>query len=85
MPGYDKISMYTAPSPTDEVDTVEKRFVMPNLTIAQIVILSAIIAYAYSARKMNGAIISTMILAVALLHAYDHVYLVKLCPERELL
>ena len=84
MPGYDKISMYTAPSLTDEVDTVEKRFVMPNLTIAQIVILSAIIGYAYSARKMNGAIISTMILAVALLHAYDHVYLVKRGPEREL-
>ena len=82
MPGYGKRSMYAAPEPTVEVDTVEKRFGMPALTMVQIVLVAVIAIYAYNARKMNGVVVSSLALAVALLHIYDHMYRVKRGPER---
>ena len=85
MPGYGKRSMYAAPEPTEEVDTVEKRFVMPalpKLTIVQIALVVTIALYAYTARKMNGVVVSTLALTVALLHIYDHVYRLERGSER---
>jgi hypothetical protein len=85
MPIYGKRSMYVAPEPTVEVDTVEKRFAMPGmpaLTIAQMVLVAVIVAYAWTSRKMNGVVISTIALTIGLLHVYDHMYRVKRGPER---
>lgn len=85
MPGYGgKMEKY-APAPVEEVKTVEKRFVMPKLpalTIVQIMLVATIVAYAWSARKMNGVVVSSLALTVALLHIYDHMYRVKRGPER---
>lgn len=84
MPVYGQRSMYVAPEPTEEVDTVEKRFVMPTLpklTIVQVTLLVLIIAYAYTTRKVNGVVVSSLALTAALLHIYDHMYRVKRGPE----
>lgn len=85
MPGYGKRMEKYAPETTEEVDTVEKRFVMPalpKLTIVQLTLIAIVLAYAWSARKMNGAVISTILIASALLHIYDHLYRVKRGDER---
>ena len=85
MPVYGKRSMYAAPEPTEEVDTVEKRFAMPalpKLTIVQIILVATIALYAYTSRKMNGVVVSSLALTVALLHIYDHMYRVERGPER---
>ena len=84
MPGYGKRNEMYAPEPTEEVETIEKRFVMPKVTIVQIVLLLIIIAYVWSARKMNGVVVGALALTIALLHIYDHLYLVRRGPERSL-
>lgn len=81
MPGYGKKSMYATPEPTENVDTLDKRFAMPNITIVQLVIIVAIIAYAWTSRKMNGIVVSTAVLFIGILHLYDHMYRVKRGPE----
>ncbi len=81
MPGYGKRMEKYAPEPTEEVETIEKRFVMPKVTLVQIVLLIIIIAYVYLARKMNGVVVGTLALAIGLLHVYDHLYRVKRGPE----
>lgn len=81
MPGYGKRNEMYAPEPTEEVETIEKRFVMPKVTLVQIVLLIIIIAYVYLARKMNGVVVGTLALAIGLLHVYDHLYRVKRGPE----
>jgi ethanolamine ammonia-lyase large subunit len=81
MPGYGKKSMYASPEPTEKVDTIEKRFAMPKVTIVQMVILVAILAYAWTARKMNGVVVSSLVFFVGVLHLYDHLYRVKRGPE----
>ena len=45
MPGYGKRMEKYAPEPTEEVKTLEKRFVMPKVTIVQIVLIAIFIAY----------------------------------------
>ena len=85
MPGYGKRMEKYAPETTDEVDTVEKRFKMPALprvTIVQMVLAAMIVAYAWSARKVKGAVVGTLALTIGLLHVYDHLYRVKRGPER---
>jgi len=84
MPGYGKRMEKYAPEPTEEVETIEKRFVMPKVTLVQIVLLLIIIAYVWSARKMNGVVVGTLALTIALLHMYDHLYLIRRGPERSL-
>lgn len=84
MPGYGKRMEKYAPEPTEEVETIEKRFVMPKVTIVQIVLILIILAYALIARKMNGVVVGTLILTVALFHMYDHLFLVRRGPERSL-
>ena len=75
------MEMY-APEPTDEVQDVEQRFVMPKLALVQLTILAMILYYAWSVRKMNRAVVSTAMLAIGLLHMYDHLYRVKRGDER---
>jgi hypothetical protein len=82
MPGYGKRMEMYAPEPTDEVKEVEERFVMPKLTLVQLTILAMILYYAWSVRKMNRAVVSTAMLAIGLLHMYDHLYRVKRGDER---
>ena len=85
MPGYGKRMEMYAPEPTDEIQDVEQRFVMPvlpKLTLVQLTILAMILYYAWSVRKMNRAVVSTAMLAIGLLHMYDHLYRVKRGDER---
>jgi hypothetical protein len=82
MPGYGKRMEMYAPEPTDEVQDVEQRFVMPKLTLVQLTILAMILYYAWSVRKMNRVVVSTAMLAIGLLHMYDHLYRVKRGDER---
>jgi hypothetical protein len=82
MPGYGKRMERYAPEPTDEVQELEQRFVMPKVTLVQLTILGMIAYYAWSVRKMNKAVVSTAALAIGLLHMYDHMYRVKRGDER---
>jgi hypothetical protein len=85
MPGYGKRMEKYAPEPTNEVQDVEQRFVMPalpKLSLVQLTILAMILYYAWSVRKMNKAVVSTAMLAIGLLHMYDHMYRVKRGDER---
>ena len=81
MPGYPRMEKYT-PEPTQEVKTVETRFVMPKMTFIQVTLLILILAYAWSVRKMNRAVVSVGLLAAILFHGYDHMYRIKRGEER---
>ena len=76
--------MYATPGPTKNVKTLDTRFNMPTLTIIQGIIIVFIAMYAWMAREMNGAVIGTMVLTVAILHLYDHLFLVKRGSEKRM-
>ena len=82
MPGYGKRMEMYAPEPTEKAPELEQRFVMPRVTLVQLTILAMILYYAWSVRKMNRAVVSTAMLAIGLLHMYDHLYRVKRGDER---
>lgn len=88
MPGYGgpakRMEKYT-PEPTNEVKTIEHRFVMPalpKLTIVQLTLIGLLLAYAWTVRKVNRAAVSVVALAIGLLHMYDHLYRLKRGDER---
>ena len=54
---------------------------MNNMTVVQLILLVAILGYAWTARKMNGVVVSSAVFAIGLLHVYDHLYRVKRGPE----
>lgn len=81
MPGYGGSMEKYAPTPVEEVETVEKRFVMPTLTLVQLVLVGFIVMYAWKARKMKGVVVGSIAFAIGLLHIYDHLYRVKRGPE----
>ena len=85
MPGYGKRMEKYAPEPTEEVKELDQRFklpLLPAMTLVQLTILVMIVYYAWTVRKMNKAVVSVGMLAIALLHAYDHMYRVKRGDER---
>jgi len=84
MPVYGKRMEKYAPAPTEDVKTIEKRFVFPKVTVVQIILILIILAYVYKARKMNGMVVGALTLTIALLHVYDHLFLVKRGPERSI-
>jgi hypothetical protein len=86
MPGYGgkRMEKYT-PEPTDDVKTVEHRFVMPKLppiTLVQFVLVGLVLAHYWMNRKVNKAGVGAAMLAIGLLHMYDHLYRVKRGDER---
>ena len=82
MPGYGaKMERFT-PEPTKETPQLEERFVKPTMTLVQLTIAAMIAYYAFTVRKMNKALVSTGVFAIALLHMYDHMYRVKRGDER---
>ena len=81
MPGYGGMVDQYTPTPTEEVKTVEKRFVMPTLTLVQLILVGTIVVYAWKARKVKGAVVGSIAFAIGLLHIYDHMYRVKRGPE----
>jgi len=90
MPGYGKRMERYTPEPTKETPKMEQRFVMPKVTLVQLVILAFVAMHAYNARKMNTVVVSTAVFAMALLHMYDHMYRVQrgeehlfLLPKKE--
>ena len=88
MPGYKQEAMVTTtPEPTPKTDSLLKRFkmpMMPTLTIVQFVLIALVGLYGFSVRKMNRPVLLTMMVAIASLHAYDHMYRVKRGPERDI-
>ena len=82
MPGYGKRMEMYAPEPTEKTADLKQRFVMPRVTLVQLTILAMILYYAWSVRKMNKAVVSTVALAIGLFHMYDHMYRVKRGDER---
>lgn len=85
MPGYGKRMEKYAPEPTEEVQELDQRFklpLLPRMSLVQLTILALILAYAWSVRKMNKAVVSTAALSIGLLHMYDHMYRVKRGEER---
>tara|TARA_Y100000389_G_C17101741_1_gene336280 strand:+ start:237 stop:554 length:318 start_codon:yes stop_codon:yes gene_type:complete len=87
MPGYGGPKMmekYT-PEPTDDVKTVEHRFMIPKLppiTLVQFVLIGLVLAHYLMNRKVNKAGVGAAILAIGLLHMYDHLYRLKRGDER---
>ena len=84
MPGYTPKTSAYAPAPTTETKEMKDRFSMPavpQLTVVQMILAAGIIAYAYTARKVNGVIVATLALTIGLLHMYDHLYRVQRGPE----
>ncbi len=80
MPGYGAKMEFLAPEPTEKTPELKDRFVMsalPKLSLVQMTILAMVLYYAWSVRKMNRGVISTVMVAAALLHVYDHLYRVK--------
>jgi hypothetical protein len=57
---------------------------IPELTVVQMAILAIILVYVISARKMNRVVLTTLALSIALLHGYDHMFLLKRGEERSL-
>jgi len=85
MPGYGKRMERYTPEPTKKTPELEQRFkvpLLPAMTLVQLTILGLILAYAWSVRKMNKAVVSTAALSIGLLHMYDHLYRVKRGDER---
>ena len=82
MPGYGaKMERFT-PEPTKDTPQLEERFLIPKarvptMTLVQLTIAAMIGYYAFTVRKMNKAVVSTAVFAIALLHMYDHMYRVK--------
>ena len=81
MPGYGSKNEMYAPSATETINSIKSRFALPNLTIVQLVLLVAIIVYAWSVRKADRSIIMVLGLSIGILHIYDHLYRVKRGPE----
>tara|TARA_B100000767_G_scaffold10705_2_gene10419 strand:+ start:723 stop:1034 length:312 start_codon:yes stop_codon:yes gene_type:complete len=80
MPGYTEP---LEPEPTKEKKEIKSRFAMPtNLTIVQMVLLAFLVIHAWTSRKVKGVVVSTVALAIGLLHMYDHLYRVKRGGER---
>ena len=76
MPGYTTEPL--EPEPTEEKKEVKTRFAMPTkLTIVQMVLLAILVIHAWTSRKVKGFVVSTIALAIALLHMYDHMYRLK--------
>tara|TARA_B100000073_G_C23736733_1_gene572445 strand:- start:1443 stop:1736 length:294 start_codon:yes stop_codon:yes gene_type:complete len=76
MPGYTTEPL--EPEPTEEKKEVKTRFAMPTkLTIVQMVLLAILVIHAWTSRKVKGVVVSTIALAIALLHMYDHMYRLK--------
>lgn len=86
MPGYKRTSAYATPEPTEKLDTLDKRFVIPapKLTIVQMVLVGLILAHVWTARKTNTLVVSTLALSIGLLHMYDHIFLIRRGPERKI-
>jgi hypothetical protein len=72
MPGYTEP---LEPEPTKEKKEIKSRFAMPTkLTIVQMVLLAFLVIHAWTSRKVKGVVVSTVALAIGLLHMYDHLY-----------
>jgi hypothetical protein len=81
MPGYKRSEKY-APSITTEVDTMEKRFLFPNVTLVQLIIVTLIVFTATRYKNFNKPTLAIMTIGLALLHLYDHMFLVKRGGEK---
>jgi len=81
MPGYKRSEKY-APKTTENVDTMEKRFLFPKVTLIQLIIVTMIIYTATRYKNFNKPAMAIMIIGMGLLHMYDHMFLVKRGEEK---
>jgi hypothetical protein len=66
MPGYTEP---LEPEPTKEKKEIKSRFAMPTKLL-----LAVLVIHAWTSRKVKGVVVSTIALAIGLLHMYDHLY-----------
>jgi len=76
MPGYKRSEKY-APEVTKDVNTLEKRFLFPKVTLVQLIIITIIIYTATKYKNLNKSAMAIMIVGVSLLHLYDHMFLIR--------
>ena len=71
-----------APQPTESTPDMKRRFVVPRFTMVQWIILALIAYVAVQYRRLDKPVTTTIMFAIALLHMYDHLFLVKRGEER---
>lgn len=84
MPGYKQSEMF-APQPTEETKDMKSRFVLPRLSFVQLLILGLVLFVAFQYKKLDKPVLTTVTFAIALLHMYDHLFLIERHGERFLL
>ena len=81
MPGYKQSEMF-APQPTEDKPDMKRRFVMPRFTMIQWIIMALVAYVGFQYKKLNKPVTTTIMFAIALLHMYDHLFLVQRGEER---
>ena len=81
MPGYKQSEMF-APQPTEDTPDMKRRFAMPRFTMIQWTIIALVAYVAFQYKKLDKPITTSIMFAIALLHMYDHLFLVQRGSER---
>ena len=81
MPGY-KQSEMLAPQQTEDTPDMKRRFAMPRFTMIQWTIIALVAYVAFQYKKLDKPITTSIMFAIALLHMYDHLFLVQRGSER---
>lgn len=81
MPGYKQSEMF-APQPTEDTPDMKRRFAMPRFTMIQWTIIALVGYVAFQYKKLDKPITTSIMFAIALLHMYDHLFLVQRGSER---
>jgi hypothetical protein len=61
--------MYATPKPTDEINTLDTRFMM--VSPIQLIVIGMLIAYASSVPKMDAAVVISLAFAIGLIHIFE--------------
>ena len=81
MPGYKQSEMF-APQPTEDTPDMKRLFAMPRFTMIQWTIIALVAYVAFQYKKLDKPITTSIMFAIALLHMYDHLFLVQRGSER---
>lgn len=81
MPGYKQSELF-APQPTEATPDMKRRFVVPRFTMIQWIIMALVAYVGFQYKNLNKPVTTTIMFAIALLHMYDHLFLVQRGDER---
>lgn len=76
MPGYKQSEMF-APQPTESTPDMKRRFAVPRFTFVQWIIIALIAYVAIQYKTIDKPIATTITFAIAILHLYDHFFLIQ--------